>query len=130
MASTRQQKPCVGCQNGVVTCTGCEKRFCFSHFTEHRQELEKRMDEVVHEHNQLRDALNPQGTAHYLLSRIDKWEQTSIQKIKDTAEQARTDLQACLDRTKHRLTDSLGSMTEQLKSRQASTAYTEKELDG
>ncbi|CAF3133489.1 unnamed protein product, partial [Rotaria sp. Silwood2] len=130
MASARQQKPCVGCQNGVVTCTGCEKRFCLPHLNEHRQMLDKRMDEVVHEHNQLREALNPQGSAPHLLSRIDEWEQASIRQIKDTAKQVRADLEACFDRTKHRLTNLLGNMAEQLKSSQTSNVYTEKELDG
>ncbi|CAF3791716.1 unnamed protein product [Rotaria sp. Silwood1] len=130
MASARQDKPCVKCQNGVATCTGCDKRFCLPHFTEHRQQLDKQMDEVVQEHNQLRDALSQQGNTSHLLSRIDAWGQESIQKIKDTVNQARTDLQAFLDRTKHRLIDSLGKMTDQLKSNQESNMYTEKEIDG
>ncbi|CAF3383294.1 unnamed protein product [Rotaria socialis] len=129
MASVRQQKPCVACQNGVATCSGCQKRFCLTHFTEHRQELDKRMGEVVHEHNQLREALGSQDTVHPLLSRIEDWEKVSIQKIKNTVEQARADLQAFLDRTKHRLVDSLGSIADQLKSSQAATVYTENELD-
>ncbi|CAF0849370.1 unnamed protein product [Adineta steineri] len=94
MASNREQKPCIGCEKGVATCSGCEKHFCLPHFTEHRQKLDKRMDEVMHEHDQLLEALKPQGTVHPLMSQIDTWEQASIQKIKDTAKQAREDLQS------------------------------------
>ncbi|CAF0850998.1 unnamed protein product [Adineta steineri] len=129
MASNREQKPCIGCEKGVATCSGCEKHFCLPHFTEHRQELDKRMDEVMHEHDQLLEALKPQGTVHPLMSQIDTWEQASIQKIKDTAKQAREDLQVHLDCSRDRLTDSLGNIAQQLKSNQASTVYTEKELD-
>ncbi|CAF1133051.1 unnamed protein product [Rotaria sordida] len=129
MASSGQQKSCVACENGVATCTGCEKRFCLPHFTQHRQELDERMNEVVHEHNQLRKALDQQATAPHLLSRIDQWEQTSIQKIKETAKQARADLQTCFDRTKHQLINSLDNMASRLKSTQAINLYAEKELD-
>ena len=130
MTTDAQQKPCVGCQNGMVTCNGCEKRFCVPHLNEHLQQLQKRMDEVVQEHDQLLDVLNSQITANQLLSRINEWEQQSFEKIKDTAKQARIDLQASLDCTKHQLSNSLRNVTEQLKSSQASNAYAEKELDG
>ncbi|CAF3438115.1 unnamed protein product [Rotaria socialis] len=129
MASVRQQKTCVACQNGVAICSGCQESFCLTHFTEHRQELDKKMGEVVYEHNQLREALCSQNTVHPLVFRIEDWGKVSIQKIKNTVKQARTDLQAFLDRTKHRLVDSLGSIADQLKLSQTATVYTEKELD-
>ncbi|CAF2790196.1 unnamed protein product [Rotaria sp. Silwood2] len=129
MALDGQQKPCGECKNGVVMCVGCEKRFCWSHIKEHRQKLDKQMDDVVQEHNQLREVFNPQGTAPHHLSEIDKWEQKSINIIKDWANQVRADLQAFLDRTKHRLSDSFDNMTKKLKSSQSLSDYTEKELD-
>lgn len=130
MATDVQQKPCAGCQNGMVTCNGCENRFCLPHLNEHLQQIQKGMDEVVQEHDQLLDALNSQVTVNQLMSRINEWEQQSFEKVKDTAQQARIDLQASLDRTKHQLVISLGNMTKQLKSSQASNAYAEKEIDG
>ena len=87
------------------------------------------MDDIVQEHDQVREALSPEVTAPHLLSRIIEWEQQSIEAIKDTAKQARIDLQASLDHTKKRLGNSLDNMAEQLKSSQASNVYTEKELD-
>lgn len=129
MASDSQQRSCTKCQNGIATCSGCSKRFCLPHFTEHRQELDKRMDEVVREHSLIRTAFKPQWTMDHLLTRIDEWESISIKKIQDTAQQARTDLEACFDCTKNRLIDSLGNMAMELRSNQESTIYTEKELD-
>lgn len=64
-----------------------------------RQELDRRMEEVVHEHNQIREVLSAQDTIHPLLSRIEDWGKGSIQEIKNTAKQARTDLKAFLDHT-------------------------------
>ncbi|CAF4165981.1 unnamed protein product, partial [Rotaria magnacalcarata] len=49
--------------------------------------------------------------------------------INNAAKQARTDLQAFLDSTKHRLVDSLGSIADQLKLSQTAPVYTENELD-
>ncbi|CAM4779677.1 unnamed protein product [Rotaria magnacalcarata] len=129
MASVRPQKTCVACQNGVATCRGCQKCFCLTHFTEHRQELDRRMGEIVHEHNQLREALGSQDNVHPLVSRIEDWKKASIQNINNAAKQARTDLQAFLDSTKHRLVDSLGSIADQLKLSQTAPVYTENELD-
>ncbi|CAF1639727.1 unnamed protein product [Rotaria magnacalcarata] len=129
MTSALQQKTCPVCQNGVATCNGCQKRFCIPHFTEHRQELDRRMDEVVHKHNQLLEAFNLQGNAHHLQSQINEWEKKSIEKIKIAAEEARADLQTFTNRRKHQIKNLLDNMTEQLKSSQAAAIHTEKELD-
>ncbi|CAF4871824.1 unnamed protein product [Rotaria socialis] len=129
MASSGQQKFCVGCQNGVVTCSGCRKSFCWIHMSEHRQVLEKRMDDIVQEHDQLREALNPPIAVPHLVARIDDWERASVEQIREAAKQAQAALQTYCDRTKHRIVDSLGNITEQLKSSQTLNVYTEKELD-
>ncbi|CAF1432093.1 unnamed protein product [Rotaria magnacalcarata] len=129
MTSSGQQKFCVGCQNGVVTCSGCCKSFCWIHMSEHRQVLEKQMDHIVQEHDQLREALNPPITVPHLVARIDEWERASVGQIREAAKQAKAALQTYLDRTKHRIVDSLGNITEQLKSSQTLNVYTEKELD-
>lgn len=129
MTSANQLKTCVECQRGVATCNGCRKHFCSLHFTEHRQELEKRMNELMKDNDQLRATVNSKDNMPDLLIRIDQWEKLSIERITDIAKQARFDLRECLDRTKHQLMDSIDNMDEQLKSKQASTAYTEKELD-
>lgn len=130
MATNDQEKLCVGCQNGMVTCNGCEKRFCLPHWNEHLQKLQRQMEDVVQEHDQLLGTLNAQVDAPHLSSRINEWEEKSISKIRDVAKQAHADLQALLDRTKHQLVDSLSKISEQLRSSQASNAYAEKELTG
>ncbi|CAF4182039.1 unnamed protein product [Rotaria sordida] len=130
MASAGQDKPCAECQIGVTTCNGCNKRFCLPHFMEHRLQLDKQMDEVVQEHNQLRDALSQHSNTSQLFSRINAWEEASIRKITAAAEQARADLQEFFDRTKHRMGDSLGKIADQLKSKQKLNLYTEKEIGG
>lgn len=130
MASSKQTKACVGCQNGIVTCNGCNERFCLPHFNEHRHEIDKRLDEVVQEHNQLRDSLSPQATPPDLLSRIDQWEQSSIEKIKNTAQQARKELEQCLERTKNQLENTLEKMAGEMKSSQQIGNYSEKDTEG
>lgn len=129
MATGAQQKPCVECKNGMVICNGCENRFCHPHFDEHLQEIQKRMDQVVQEHDQLVDTLNSSATASELLSQINEWEQQSFEKIKDAARQARIHLQKSLDHKKDQLMVLLRYTAEQLESSQASKAYTEKDLN-
>ncbi|CAF4180957.1 unnamed protein product, partial [Rotaria magnacalcarata] len=75
------------------------------------------------------EALGSQDNVHPLVSRIEDWKKASIQNINNAAKQARTDLQASLDSTKHRLVDSLGSIADQLKLSQTAPVYTENELD-
>ncbi len=70
---------CSTCQKaaGILTCRGCGKDFCYRHVAEHRQELNKQMDEVPTTHDQLQQTIieqETQPTCHPLMKRIDEWE--------------------------------------------------------
>jgi hypothetical protein len=60
MASAMRKKtPCSKCAKaaGILTCRGCGKDFCFRHVAEHQQELNKSMDEVAANHDQLQQTI-------------------------------------------------------------------------
>ena len=98
---------CAACEKntGVFTCNGCTRAFCTKHANEHRQLLKNEMDEIVLEHDQLRQSMSEQ--ADYIdqcssMQKIERWEQQSIYKIQQIAKGAREKLkQYIIERTQY-----------------------------
>jgi septal ring factor EnvC (AmiA/AmiB activator) len=86
------------------------------------------MDNIGQEHDLFRRDLSEKNSIHPLLSRIDEWEQSSIKKIQEAAEEGRCELQKCLDHTKNTLKKSLDELTQELQSTRESDDYTEIDL--
>jgi C-terminal processing protease CtpA/Prc len=109
MASSTAAKVslCATCEKntGIFTCGGCARAFCTKHANEHRQLLGNQMDEIVLEHDQLRQSINEQADdidQSLSMRKIERWEQQSIDKIKKTAEIARKKLkQYMTERTQY-----------------------------
>lgn len=101
---------------------------CFTHFTEHRDELSSLMDNIIVEHDSLRHDVNEETTEHALLSRIDHWEQESMKIIQNTAQTARIKLQEWLTKKKQDMTTLIDGLTAELQWRQESADYTEIEI--
>src|SRR5689334_1954081 len=99
------QKQCITCSKsgGILTCNGCERTFCGKHVIEHRQELANQLDEIMQEHDLLRQELSRSSDEHFLLEQINKWEKESITKIQIAAEAARADLREMIEKTKEQL---------------------------
>ncbi|CAF5040013.1 unnamed protein product, partial [Rotaria sp. Silwood1] len=60
MANAAERKTlCSICEKaaGIFTCRGCQKDFCYRHVAEHRQELNKQMDELTTNHDQLQQTI-------------------------------------------------------------------------
>lgn len=79
-------------ENAVLKCEGCLETFCYKHVNDHRQKLNKQLDDVAVTCDIMREALNEQTTSsqkHPLIQQIDQWEQQSIEQIRRTAEEAR-----------------------------------------
>ena len=94
MATAGVKTLCITCKKEKLTysCEGCLKRFCFNHLAEHRQELEKEFDEIEDQRNVFRQTLSEQtinSEKHILFEEINQWEEKSILKIKQTANNAR-----------------------------------------
>ena len=101
---------------------------CFTHFTEHRDELASLMDTIIVEHDSLRHDIDEETTEHALLSRIDHWEQESMKIIQNAAQTARTKVQELLTKKKQGMTTLIDGFTAELQSRQESADYTEIEI--
>ncbi|CAF2951266.1 unnamed protein product [Rotaria sp. Silwood2] len=130
MATNRAKQPCIKCDKGagITICGGCQEWFCVKHFTEHRQSLGEEMDRVGQQHDFLYRTLTENNVTHPLHLRINDWETTSIKKIQEVAEKARTDLERCLSETKIQLKESMDKIKNELASSCVSEDYTETEL--
>ncbi len=88
--------PCIKCANkgiGIFKCQGCSNVFCRKHASEHRINLSHQLDEIVHEHDQLHQLIHQENhDFHPLIHQIDQWEQNSIQKIRQIAENIRKEI--------------------------------------
>ncbi|CAF1327613.1 unnamed protein product [Rotaria sordida] len=92
--TTTNRNLCETCRKvkGVSKCEGCSKTFCYNHFVDHRQQLNKQLDEVEVTRDLFRQTLSEQTSEsqnHILLQQINDWERNSIDKIRQTADEAR-----------------------------------------
>ena len=97
MATALDKNRCVTCgkEKALMKCGGCSQDFCFNHMTDHRQELNERLDEVEVNRDLFRQTLTEQTTdpqKHALIQEINDWERDQIKLIRETAEEARQTL--------------------------------------
>jgi len=121
MATAAPKTQCVTCEKEKATsrCVGCLQDFCFNHLAEHRQQLNKQVDDIQIHRDLFLQTINEQTTnnsqKHLFIQQIDQWEHESIQKIKQTAEEIR---QIVFIHTNDNLgptKDKLNKLTEELK---------------
>ncbi|UJR30776.1 hypothetical protein I4U23_018296 [Adineta vaga] len=129
MASSNLKKPCAKCNKNIsiLTCDGCQQSFCAKHINDHRQDLSVEMDNIGQEYDLLRrDLLREDNDHHHLLfNRIHVWEQESMLRIQQIAQQARFDLRQHLDKNKSQISSICNKLTEELHSSRESGDYTE-----
>jgi hypothetical protein len=132
--TTRPKTPCSRCSKaaGILTCRGCDKDFCYHHVAEHREELNKQMDEVTTNHDQLQQTITEQQAqpkCHPLMKQIDIWEQNSIEKIHQAAKEAREQLLIVVDKHRTKVADALTLLTQELTKARNNDDYVETDLN-
>jgi len=82
---------CFACREEITTyiCTGCSEHFCVDDLMKHREELKLQFHQIEDQRNQFAQTLNDPSNNHPLIQQITQWEQTSIEKIRQTAEEQR-----------------------------------------
>jgi hypothetical protein len=131
MASIMTKRPCCLCTKGVgiLTCDGCQQSFCAKHIADHRQDLSSQMDSMTEDYNLLRqDLLDREQAPHPLLARINIWEDESIRKIQQNAQQARDVLQQCASQYFNQIKERCNDTTHEIQHSQLSGDYTEIDL--
>lgn len=88
---------------GILKCEGCKQIFCAPHVTEHRNILGLHLDEIVLEYDSLQQTIaqsQDKINRHPLSQEIDRWEKESMEKIRQTAHQARQQLNSLTNSSK------------------------------
>ena len=94
MATSIPKTICSLCDKLKVTysCPGCSKQFCFDDLQRHRTNVEQEFDQLQNNHDLIRQLINnlkTNPTKHPSMEQIDRWENDSINKIKEKAQQCR-----------------------------------------
>ncbi|UJR16015.1 hypothetical protein I4U23_002930 [Adineta vaga] len=82
-------------QPAATNCEGCSQALCTKHFIEHRQLLTEQLDIIIGERDQFQETLNQStinSKIHPFIQQIDDWENKSIAKIREKAENLRSEL--------------------------------------
>ncbi|CAF1423871.1 unnamed protein product [Adineta steineri] len=124
---------CVTCgkEKSTVRCDGCSQPFCMNHFGHHRQELDKQLGEIEVSRDLFRQTLTEQSAKpenQTLIIQINQWEQDSIAKVRQTANEAR---QTILQHTTKYLTEieiKLNTLTKELRESREENDFIEADL--
>jgi hypothetical protein len=118
---------CVVCMKGRGTfkCEGCSRIFCLKHSINHRHELIQKLEEIELTRDLIYEIFIQQTEQHLLMNQIDQWEQKSIAKIHQTAEEARNKV---LEETIN-LEQKLKDITDQLRQAHEEDDFIEIDLD-
>lgn len=133
MATAGKKLPCSKCQkaSSMMICRGCGQGFCYRHITDHRQELSQQMDELVISHDQFKQNITEQEiepTCHSLIKRVEQWEQESIDKIRQAANDARTLLVDIINTYRPEVGNALADLTKELQNARREDDYVETDL--
>jgi hypothetical protein len=133
MATARRKAPCFTCgkEKGGVKCEGCSKIFCLNDFADHRQELNKQLDEVEVTRDLFRQTLTDKEAEpkkHTLIEQIDNWETKSINKIRQAAEEARQTVLKHTAGLYTKIEDRLTKLTNQLQQSRQENDFFETDL--
>ena len=114
--STRKKTACAKCSKaaGVFVCRSCEKDFCYRHVAEHRQKLQKQIDELAINHDQLQRTIS---------------EQQSIQKVQKAAQDSRNDVLIITNTKREQVAKDLIHLSTQFNTARQEDDYVEIELN-
>jgi chromosome segregation ATPase len=134
MATAARKTRCIICEKDRATakCSGCLEDFCFNHLAEHRQQLGKQLDEIDDKRNIIGQTLTEQTTnpqKHFFIQQINQWEKDSIDKIKQTAEEARQVLLKHTGEHINKIEIKLTTLTKELKQIREENDFNEIDLN-
>ena len=120
MATATARTQCFSCGKETRTfiCEGCSRNFCRNDLTKHLQELGEQFDRLENNHDELRQTLNEQKRdpkKHSLLRQIVQWEEDSINKIRQMAEECRQKLIKYTNKGISELENQLNNLAKQMK---------------
>jgi chromosome segregation ATPase len=134
MATLDSKARCTTCdkEKRTVRCEGCLQLFCFDHLTDHRQELNQKLDHIEMDKDLFQQALNEDTTdaqKHVLLQQIGQWEQDSIKKIQQRASECRQSVIELTNKNIHLIEAKLTKLTDQIRNIRQENDFNEVDLN-
>ena len=116
-----------------IICAGCQQSFCKGHHQEHRKSIENDFDDLLQQHDILRQNLYNQNNTRSsqtmeLLEVIDRWEKETIKNVKETAVATRTRVAKILNEENDKLKDDFNLLADELKTNQSGNDYVERDI--
>jgi chromosome segregation ATPase len=111
---------CSVCPKGAGSCycPGCKAYFCNKDFRNHREMLAHGLDELTVNRNELQEKINKASSHKHsgssLLSRIDAWQDDTIQKVKQAAQQARQQVLKIINSKREEITRQFQALSKEM----------------
>lgn len=125
---------CSKCSTNVGTCTcaGCKDYFCTKHFILHRKELQTNLEHITDTHHRLLKNVHEQNNSNSLLStilsQIDQWQNVTIQKIHQTADNLRQQVTQMLNDQREEINGRFKAVVDELRKRKEEDDFVEDDL--
>jgi hypothetical protein len=143
---TSDEKLCCLCTPkrtlAITSCHGCRHHFCNKHFSEHRNQLSKNLNIIIHKHDEILQDLKiridqsireqfDNEDAQNLFREINQWEDRTITACRHAAEEVRTAVKQAFDqsRTNGALSERLLFVAKELEEQQHTENFVERDLD-
>jgi DNA repair exonuclease SbcCD ATPase subunit len=131
MATSKQCSVCKK-ELGPIHCTGCDDYFCKKDFKIHCEGMYAEMDKIVEKRNNLHDEINNAGQDNNqkstLIDQINQWQDTTIEKVKHVAAQARRETIQLLNSKRTKINPEFKSFSEELVHWKKTENYVEHDL--
>jgi chromosome segregation ATPase len=128
------QDHCSVCEKGkgAYFCIGCKKHFCKKDFQNHREILTNELDRFVEDRNALQEtitkATQQKDISSPLFSQIDQWQKITIEKVKQTADQARQNVRQILHSKRAEITSNFEKFSKELIQLKETEDFAEQDL--
>lgn len=129
ISSTQTKIVCSKCVKAasVLACRGCGKDFCYRHLAEHRTELNQQMTDLTNDHDLFQRSI-VDSSHHPLFEQINVWEENTIEKIHQIAQQIREQTLQIVDKHQAKIAQQLSLLTQQLNQAQTDDDFVETNL--
>ena len=116
---------------GIYKCQGCSQLFCPKHSNDHRNELNKQLEEITMTHDLVQQTLNQQTEDPQnrpLIQQINQWEKKSIDLVRKTAEKLRQELLDGVTQDITQIKQNLQSLSNELREGREENDFSEIDL--
>jgi len=127
---------CVLCtsQPSITSCEGCQRKFCLTCLSRHRNELELELDDLFNRRNELVEIINnhlPSNTTDKCrcFDEINRWQNEMHANVDRIASTARDNVRQLLSETSKHVRVELDQISHDLQQRQKTGGYVEGDLN-